>query len=114
MAVPTPKQPTNAVPEEANLQGAVHYSAVPPQRSPMFKVTTNRFTYYGAATQIAHQPTARDVLQLFNPFAPPEYGNSHTGYVSWGGLGVSRSLPRTYRDPTTLEPQGFILIGVGF
>jgi len=63
-----------------------------------FEIKGNRFTFSGAAVQLAKKDNP---LQLLNPFAPAEYGSGRDNLVA-------------ERDPVTGRPAGLKFFSIQF
>ena len=75
---------------------------------------TKRADYSGLLVHLIKTPKSGNLLQLFNPFAPPEYDTQRPPNEFNSTMLTARSLPHAFTDERNHEPVGFTFVSVGF
>ena len=75
---------------------------------------TKRADYSGLLVHLIKTPKSGNLLQLFNPFAPPEYDTQRPPNEFNSTMLSARSLPHAFTDERNHEPVGFTFVSVGF
>ena len=106
-------QTNPAPPKVEPVRPTTRFSAAakPPILGP---VRAKRIIYGGAAVRVSQRPGFGEIGQLFNPFAPAEYGYPTNASFHWNPYHDARSWPRAFREEKDHEPRGFALFTVGF
>jgi len=75
---------------------------------------TKSVNYSGLLVHVIKTPKSGNLLQLFNPFAPPEYDTHRPANQFNATMLTARSRPHAFTDERTHEPSGFTLVSAGF
>ena len=75
---------------------------------------TKSVNYSGLLIHAIKTPKSGNLLQLFNPFAPPEYDTRRPVNEFNPLMLTARPRPHAFTDDRTHEPNGMIFISAGF
>src|SRR5262245_13194235 len=75
---------------------------------------TKSVNYSGLLVHAIKTPKSGNLLQLFNPFAPPEYDTRRTVNQFNPTMLTARPRPHAFTDERTHEPNGMIFVSAGF
>ena len=96
------------------VQKSGQASRVDVVKVPADALYTKSVNYSGLLVHAIKTPKSGNLLQLFNPFAPPEYDTRQPVNQFNSTMLTARPRPHAFTDERAHEPNGMILVSAGF